>query len=293
MTDLLARIGDHAAEYRDPLAAVDWHAADPALPWLPRSLLSLNGLAEGEEMSSAAVTRFSRIEFARLCAAGMWLEGLLINRVSAGGFLDLRSDEARVALQEIREESGHSLMFLEMIQRAGVADVALLGDTGLLSWVARRLKPSGAEFWAMVYIGETVTDAFALRVLKAVRAGHADICPVARQVLELHHRDEARHIAASRVFLSNRLERMTQPRHMMFARTLRFLLGRFLDATLFPTPASLAAAGFSEPSALAKRARACPDRRRLAAACARPALDLLAASGVLRTPTISTEEAAP
>ncbi len=235
-------------------------------------------------MTDADAARFSRIEFARLCAAGMWLEGLLIHRVSAGGFLDLRADEARVALQEVREESGHSLMFLEMIQRAGVADVALLGDTGLLSWVARRLKPAGAEFWAMVYIGETVTDAFALKVLKAVRAGDVDICPVARQVLELHHRDEARHIAASRVFLANRLDSMTRPRHLVFARTLKFLLDRFLAATLFPTPASLATAGFPDPGALARRARNCPARRRLAADCARPALDLLAASGVLRAP---------
>jgi len=282
MSEVLQRIGAHAADYRDPLAAIDWRAADADLPWLPLQLLSIDGMAERDVASPEDLVRFSQIEFARLCAAGMWLEGLLINRVSINGFLGLDVDEARIALQEVREESGHSLMFLEMMQRAGAAGFPLLGDTALLSWVARRLKPAGAEFWAMVYIGETVTDTFGLRALKAVRAGQAAICPVARQVLELHHKDEARHIAASRVFLTNRLDRMTGVRLAVFRRTLRFLLDRFLDATLFPTPASLAAAGFQDADRLARDIRACPTRRALARECARPALDLLTANGVLK-----------
>ena len=42
-----------------------------------------------------------------------------------------------------------------------------MGDTRLLTKVARRLDPRGAEFWAMVYIGESVTDNFALRALRS------------------------------------------------------------------------------------------------------------------------------
>ena len=283
MTDVLRRIGAHAAGYRDPLSLIHWPAADPGLPWLPLRLLSIDGLAERADAGPDRLLRFSRMEFARLCAAGMWLEGLLIHRVSSNGFLGLDADEARVALQEVREESGHSLMFLEMMQRAGAARVPLLGATGLLSWVARRLDPAGPEFWAMVYIGETVTDAFALKALKIARPGREAICPVARQGLELHPRDEARHIAASRVFLANRLDRMTGVRLAVFRRTLRFLLDRFVEATLYPTPASLAAAGFQDSEALCRRIRACPERRALARDCARPALDLLAANGVLAT----------
>jgi hypothetical protein len=54
-------------------------------------------------------------------------------------------------------------------------------------------------------------------------------------------------------------------------------------ATLYPTEASLAAAGLAEPRAVARAARACPERRRLARDCAAPALTLLA-RGALPAP---------
>lgn len=290
---VLGRLGALGEDYRDPVAAIDWQAMEPDRPWLPHRLLSTHGLPEAGTLSAAALNRLGRMEFARLCAAGMWLEGLLISRVTAGGFLGLRPDEARVMLQEVREETGHSLMFLEMIERAGAAGVRLLGPTALLSWVARRLDPQGPEFWAMVFVGETVTDTYALKALKADREDGGPLCPVARQVLDLHHRDEARHIAAARVFLANRLRRMTPLRRAAFGATLRFLLARFLEATLYPTAAGLAAAGLPDAPALARRIRACPVRRALAADCARPALDLLARDGVLAARPSDLGEARP
>jgi hypothetical protein len=276
MTAILYRLGTHGARYEDPVAAVDWTAVDPNLPWLPPHLLSLAGLEVQAAMSREALLRFSRIEFARLCAAGLWLEGLLISRVTARGFLGAAPAEARVVLQEVREESGHGLMFLEMIERAGLAGVPLLGPTGLLTWVAHRLDPKDAAFWAMVYIGESVTDRFAVHALRAAAEPGGAICPLAGQVLALHHRDEARHIAAARALLEARIGRMTAWRRRLFARTLRFLLRRFLRATLYPTVASLAALGLAEPRAVARAARACPERRQLARDCAAPALALVA-----------------
>jgi len=277
MSDTLRRIAARGAEYSDPLAAIDWDAADLARPWLPPALLSLAGVGHQAEMSPETLNRFSRIEFARLCAAGLWLEGLLISRVTGRGFPADRPAEARVMLQEVREESGHGLMFLEMIDRAGLAGVQLLGPTRLLSAVAYRLRPDDAEFWAMVFVGETVTDQFAL---KALAAPAESICPVARRVLALHHRDEARHIAAARALLEGRLRGMTAARRRLFAAALRFLLKRFLAATLYPTPASLAALGLDDPLAAARAARRCPERRALADACARPALAPLAEHGL-------------
>ena len=197
MSTVIRRLGALGANYQDPLAAIDWSAADPALPWLPPSRLSLAGNPAQARLSHATLVRFSQVELARLCAAGLWLEGLFISRVAARGFLEYRAEEARLMLQEVREESGHSLMFLEMIERAGLTDVALLGPTALLSWVAHRLRPGQPEFWAMVFIGETVTDTFATGALKAAAREGAPICPVARQVLSFHHREEARHIAAA------------------------------------------------------------------------------------------------
>ncbi|MBT6607904.1 MAG: hypothetical protein HOB37_05490 [Rhodospirillaceae bacterium] len=74
---------------------------------------------------------------------------------------------------------------------------------------------------------------------------------------------------------------MTEARRLLFTRTIRFLLKRFLDATLYPTPASLDVVGIENAKSVARVIRQCPERRRLAEACARPALELLRRDGLL------------
>ena len=265
MSKTLSQLAELGAEYRDPIAVIDWSAADESRPWLPPEVLSLAGLPAQAAMDAAMLNRFSRVEFARLCAAGLWLEGLLISRVMKDGCLTTQPVEARIMLQEVREEAGHSLMFVEMVDRAGLGGVPLLGDIRLLSWIAHRLHPDSAEFWAMVYIGESVTDSFALA---ALRADSENICPLAREVLQFHHKDEARHIAAARTLLKTRIGAMSAPRRWLFRATLKFLLRRFLAATLYPTEASLRAMGIPDPAGAARAAAQSPERRVFAEDCA-------------------------
>jgi hypothetical protein len=272
MSKTLHHLAELGAEYRDPMAVIDWSTADDSRPWLPATVLSLAGLPEQAAMDEVSLNRFSRVEFARLCAAGLWLEGLLISRVMKDGCLTTLPQEARVMLQEVREEAGHSLMFVEMIDRAGLGGVPLLGDIGLLSWVAHRLHPESAEFWAMVYIGESVTDTFAL---KALRAENGAICPLAREVLQFHHKDEARHIAAARALLKRRVGAMSAPRRWMFRATLKILLRRFLRATLYPTEASLRAMGIPDPTGVARAAATSAERQSFAQDCARSAMQFI------------------
>ncbi|MBI3453001.1 MAG: diiron oxygenase [Rhodospirillales bacterium] len=183
-------------------------------------------------------------------------------------------------LQEVREEAGHGLMFLDAIERAGLGGIDLLGPTRFLTWTALRLRPDGAAFWAMTFVGEAVTDALATR---ALRQGEA-ICPVARQILWLHHRDEARHIAAARRFLAERLPAMGPAARAALPLVVRGLMRLFLNATLYPTPASLATLGLPDSARAAAAARACPQRRAFVAACVRPALSTLADLGLTPTP---------
>jgi hypothetical protein len=269
MSTTLQQLAELGAEYRDPMNAIDWSAADPSRPWLPPDVLSLAGLPRQAAMDKSLLNRFSQVEFARLCAAGLWLEGLLISRVMKDGCLTTLPAEARVMLHEVREEAGHSLMFVEMIDRAGLGGVSLLGEIRLLTWVAHRLHPDSAEFWAMVYIGESVTDSFAL---KALRADNGEICPLARQVLQFHHRDEARHMAAARALLKARIDAMPAYRRWLFRVTLKFLLRRFLAATLYPTESSLRAMGIPDPGDAAQAAARSPERRAFAEDCAAAAM---------------------
>ena len=52
--------------------------------------------------------------------------------------------------------------------------------------------------------------------------------------------------------------------------------------TLSPTAASLRGLGLAQPERAARAARTCPERRRLAQACAAPALRFMARSGLSR-----------
>lgn len=276
MSAALQRLVAASADYRDPAAAVDWSAADAARPWLPPGLLALAAL-DPDAGDPDLVRRFSRLEFARLCAAGLWLEGIFISQLTRKGTLAASPDAARIVLHEVREEAGHGLMFLDAIARAGFAGVDLLGPTRLLTWIALRLDPEKTPFWVMTFIGEAVTDAFATRALRQADA----ICPAARQVLWLHHRDEARHIAAARQFIEEKAGALGASGRASLPWIVRSLVRLFLDATFYPTPASLRALGIADADAAARRARACPARRALVADCARPALDSLARLGLL------------
>lgn len=278
MTSALKRLGDLGAAYRDPMQAIDWHAAKPGLPWLPARMTGLGGAEVG--MDAKTVLRLSRLEFARICAAGLWVEGLLISKIGRLGYPGTGHDAARVMLTEVREEAGHGLMFLEMIRRAGLENVALLGRTGLLSAVARLLPADSAEFWALVYVGESVTDTFALKALQLSLQDGEEICPLARQVLSFHHRDEARHIAAARSLLEARVGAMSAPRKLAFAVGLKRLLPKFITATLYPTAVSISALGLEEPERLARLAAACPNRAEVAANCSAPALKFLSGLGL-------------
>jgi hypothetical protein len=280
MTTPLERLNSHFQNYRDPIAEMDWRAADPSLPWLPPELLSLAGLKEQSAMSRDQLVQFSRIEFARLCATGLWLEGLLINRVTSRDFPASRIEEARIMLQEVRDECGHGLMFLEMISRAGLSDIPLLGSKRLLSRIAHHLSPASPEFWALVFIGESVTDSFAIKALKLSSTPGNEVCPLARQVLARHHRDEARHIAAARILLEARIDAMSAARKRLFHLAMKHLLPQFLSATLYPTVASLTALGLPAPKRTVRAALTSPGRRQVVEACAAPALDVLARHGL-------------
>lgn len=288
MTDDMKNGLEHLAAtgtaYKDPVEAIAWDQADSARSWLPTSLLPNLRSRDTENLPRDFILRFSRLEFARVAAVGLWLETLLINRVTSGGLDAAKARETRGLLQEIREESGHGLMFLRAIEAAGAEGVRVLGPTRLLDWFGHRLDSHKPGFWAMVYIAESVTDKFAQMAL----AQSEDLCPVARQVLDLHHRDEMRHLGLARTLLEDRLSKMSFTRHQMLRIGLKLFLGRFLLAVLYPTPESLAALGLSDPVGAARAIRSCPERRALARHCIAPALEVLA--GIAPRTKIRKEE---
>ncbi|WNJ98950.1 diiron oxygenase [Thalassospiraceae bacterium LMO-JJ14] len=275
MSTIFNRLAAAVPPYKDPMNEIDWAGADPELPWLPDSMISLSSLPVWNELDENKKRQVSRVEFARLCAAGLWLEGLMIHRVTHAGFVAADTLETQIVLQEVREETGHSLMFLKMIERAGMSGKHLLGPTGLLTTVAKMLNPKGAGFWAMVFIGESVTDTFALKALKEADGEGQAICPLARQVMQWHHADEARHIAAAKALLGEKIKAMSAVERAGFRLLTKLLIRRFLSATLFPSLQSLEALQFPNAREVWRQAHRSPAGRSLAESCAEPAMKLI------------------
>ncbi|MGC8476108.1 MAG: diiron oxygenase [Acetobacteraceae bacterium] len=257
--------------YCDPLAAVDWDALAPDRPWLPDDLVSLAGDPAWEQMTPAARIALSQLEFLALIDLGLWLESYLLRALgrAAPSARRVGAETYAAQLHELREEAGHSLMFLEILRRAP-HPLPPVPRPRLVTTGARLLPGGSGMFWAAVLIGETV----AVELNRRIRDSHT-IPDTIRHISEIHLRDEARHVAYAR----QRVAEAIRPRpHPAAGAALRVLAGSFL-ATCFHPPAALYhAAGL--PGALAASARANPIRNALAAACLAPAGRYLARFGL-------------
>ncbi len=270
MTVALERLLAQGEVYVDPMSVVVWEQADSDRPWFPTHMVSIQGLPH------ETMLKLSRLDFARVALASVWLKGLTAARVAQRGLLSGPTADARLILQELREEAGHALMFLRVAELAGLPEEAVSEQARAMEPLTHRLRADGPALWAWAYLGEAVTDAL---VTKALREGE-DICPVARQVMQLHHREQTRRIATCKAILSERLKRTGWLRRKGVAMLLPLLLRRYLKAMLFPGGAALAAAGVGDPHATARALLKDSARRAMASSCTAAALTTLRRTGL-------------
>lgn len=194
---LLRQLSENSRRYRDPVAGIDWARLDDTGFWLPEPALSLYGLPEYGALSADVRRRLSQYEFINVMHAGLWLERVFMQRVSRRLTPELAPAVYEYFLHEMREEAGHSLMFLRAIEASGLTVPAgAWQPPRLADWLARWAPAGGALFWAATVIAEDVPDKFN----RYVRTGEG-VHPVVREICTLHCIDEARHIAAARVQL--------------------------------------------------------------------------------------------
>lgn len=267
--DRLARSG---RAYRDPLVAIAWDSLDPAQPWLPDDLVSLAGLPVWAGLAPAARRRLSHLEFLAMAELGLGLESLLLHHLGRAAPRALRQGAAAYAvlLSELREEAGHSLMFLELLRHA--PRPAPPAPRPWLAAFARLVPTRTGLFWAAVLIGETVATELNRRIRE-----EASLPLAVRQIADLHFADEVRHVAYARLRLA---ETLPPGAHPLAEPALRLLTRQFLAACFHPPAALYRGAGLAEPEALARAARANPARAALAAACLAPARRFLAGRGI-------------
>jgi hypothetical protein len=227
---LLRQLSENSLRYRDPLATIDWQWLDKTGLWLPEEALSLYGLPGFDALSPEVRRRLSQYEFINVMHAGLWLERVFMQRLSRRLSSRLPCPEYEYFLHELREEAGHSLMFLRAIEAGGLElPAGAWKPPRLADWLARRAPARGALFWAATVIAEDVPDKFN-RYLRACDG----INPAVREICTLHCVDEARHIAAARAQFEAALQRLPAAAMHLLNPLVRLLFRQYAQVFYLP-----------------------------------------------------------
>ncbi|MFB6259858.1 MAG: diiron oxygenase, partial [Thiohalorhabdaceae bacterium] len=278
LPSLSDRLSASSADYRDPLAQVDWDTLDPQRPWMPEEMVSLYGLPEWEELSEAQRRHLGQCELIAFLELGLWLEALFMQRIARRASGGPGDDLAGYTYQlhELREEAGHSLMFVELIRRSGIPPLASRLPRPRMATAFARLAPfDSAGFWATILIGEAVPDQ-----MNRILSRDESLPDAVRQVMAVHMREEARHIAYARRRVGEQLAGLSSVRRRGLGLLVRQVLRQFIDQCFFPPAAVYAQVGLANPRSLARRARANPHRAQVVRRCVGPTADYLAESGL-------------
>ncbi|MBI4196071.1 MAG: diiron oxygenase [Betaproteobacteria bacterium] len=273
---LLRQLSGNSTPYRDPLAVIEWARLDTMSFWLPEPALSLYGLPEYTGLPVATRRRLSQYEFINVMQTGLGVERLFLQRISRSLGAALPRAEYEYFLHELREEAGHSLMFLKAIEASGLEVPAGAWDvTPWMERLARNLPARGALFWLATVIAEDVPDRFN----RYVRNESEVLNPAIRQICTLHIVDEARHIAAARARLEAALKGRAARRFLLMP--FMNLVFRKFVATFFLPPARFyELAGLSHGHWWRRMAAANPAHRRFIAQCLAPTLRMLEGYGL-------------
>lgn len=265
------------ARYRDPLALIDWPQLRTPGPWLPREALSLHGVTEFDALGDDAHCKLSRYEFANVMYCGLWLESIFLQRVSRLLQPGMPRTEHGRLLHELREETGHSLMFLHTIESGGLALPEVAWRAPRAAALLGRYAPAGgALFWLAMLIGEHVSDGFNRQVCAAPTGVNGAV----RDICSLHIADEARHIEHARRKLVTALSTQNAIGRALLSSAAGVLLRQMTSVFYFPPASFYTFAGLPAHTDWQAAARHNPLRRDFIARCLAPTQLLLQSLGL-------------
>lgn len=215
---------------------VDWDAPEMTVePTDPRwSLWDVDPLGNTDWYRSLPVERQAEIGLYRLAACmkvGMHFENWL-----QGGLLEIAlslpngSPSFRYIHHEVTEESQHSMMFQELVNRSG------LPVRGMPRWISplrplvmRCARHAPALFFIMVLGGEDPIDHVQRQQLKS-----ANSHPLAEKVMRIHVTEEARHLSFARHTLKHRIPQLNSVERTFVAVAAPVILGIMVRLMVWP-----------------------------------------------------------
>jgi hypothetical protein len=255
----------------DAYADIDWDSPEMSItPEDPRfKLWSLDPLAATEWYRTAPPEVRSRVALHRIAAAmriGWEFENVLQRGLLEYAFwLPNNRPEFRYVHHEITEESQHTMMFQEVIDRSGLDVGGMPLRIKIASrpvvWMSRLFPPL---FFLFVLGGEDPVDHLQRRQL---RTGESH--PAIEQIMRIHVTEEARHISFARQYLKRAVPRLGFARRRILGGVAPFLFGTMSRLMCFP-PSSLVRAYGVPRSQLRKQLRSDPGRQLLRDSVAKP-----------------------
>ena len=244
-----------------PLVDIPWddpeYAIDPEDPrW---DIPFANTLLEGPWVRSRPPEVRSRLGL-HMIASFMKI-GLQFENGLTRGLLEFalqlpdRSREFRYAYHEVIEESHHTLMFQEFVNRSGLR---VRGLPRPALWASHRIARLGRRFPELFFFfvlgGEDPIDYVQRELL--LGSGH-ELHPLLRRVSQIHVTEEARHISFARAYLRRNVPRLSPLRRHLLRARVPLLLGGMSRFMMEPSSRTIRSFGIP-PSALSEAYRENP-----------------------------------
>lgn len=274
---LLEQLSTNSSPYHDPLLRLNWDALDTTAYWLPPAAISLHGTREYDALPETTRIRLSQYEFTGFIQAGLWLEAIFVERLSRNLKHTQSAQELAYYLHQIREESGHSLMFLKLMEKGGLRLPGVWRNRPRTAdFLGRHAPINTTLFWLAVTIGEEVPD----KLNRYIRIhGETGVDPLIRQMCMLHVIDEARHIAHARSALEQNLARISTLHKKLLTPLINLLIHQFVTTFYLPQADVYELAGLNPGHQWREIARRNPARREFIQKCLNPSLNLLRGYG--------------
>jgi len=255
--EILEQLNQHQI-YQDPIKRVNWLRLSLDDYWLPEEALSLYGMTEFMVLPVAQRKALSHFEYLHFLEANIWLQGLFMERLArSASYARKNLVLLKYHLNELREESGHNLVFAEIIHRSGLPRVPTrFQNAKWINWFARKSSLDSMIYWLTVMFGQEIPD----RMNRVIRQQKTRICPAIFDVATFHTVDEARHISFSRRMVVSNAKRLSKTKAFMLRMMLQRLLNQFVDAYFFPEPGTYDYAGLVAGRSWASLARNNPHR---------------------------------
>lgn len=209
-----------------------------------------------------------------LLETGLWLETMFVQRLAQLAYRARDPARRTRYLQEIREEAGHSLMFVELLHRSKVASSGKHGfGVRLAEGLSRTVPSRSALFWAMVVLGEELPDRLSQRLQRGVE--DVVLSAVVYRVAQIHSRDEAAHAGYARAHCEEATRRLDGWQRALLSPLLQGILHAFARHVYFPPAGVYDRAGLVPAARWRARALRNPARRAQVGEMLRPTLEFL------------------